>query len=389
MCVCVRLCVLIRPLILCQDEERRHASLAPQWQGVIRAAKIPETLLFCLSYPTAQRTANSQPHFYVCTSISNFASRVSHLICSQLPISICVTHSLIQKLDSQLLQTSVISTFHDSISHFFLIQLLNDTNVTQVHPQTYTHVHTHIHTRTHTHTHRCYLQAQKHTLKYTCTVATHGCTHLYSTHTHTQSLCRCVLWKSSTKCPGSGCSSVPTDRRPYASLAPLSWPLPRQSSVCPYKDMPLYPGPLSCPVLHPAPARPVDLLPRSLNDWISLQAVWRRWWPANKREITAPEESTMLPALEIFTLCRIKILTLSVGGWDSFLSNSISFWLHVPFLISATVSSGKQHVDSKTKTHTLTLLFCLSLKFPPLSLWQPLSFPLSALFSLFSLFNHH
>lgn len=227
----------------------------------------PKSQRHCFFVSRPHRGQPTQSH--TCTSIPNFESRVSHLICSRLPISICMTHSLIQKLDSQLLQTSVVSTFHDSISHLFLIQLLNDMNVTQVHPQTYA--------RTHTHTHRCYLHAQKHTLKYTCTVATHGCTHDgFLFNTHTQSLCWCVLWKSSTKCPGSGCSSVPTDRRPYACLAPPSWPLPRQSSVCPYKDMPLYPGPLSCPVLHPAPARPADLLPRSLNDWISLQALWRR-----------------------------------------------------------------------------------------------------------------
>ena len=130
--------------------------------------------------------------------------------------------------------------------------------------------------------------------------------------------------------------------------------------------MPLYPGPLSCPVLHPAPARPADLLPRSLNDWISLQALWRRWWPANKREITARHRKALRrPHWKSLLCVAQKILTLSVGGWDSFLSNSISFWLHVPFLISATVSSGKQHVDSKTKTHTLPLPFCLSSKFPP------------------------
>lgn len=43
----VCLCVCVRPLILCQDEEGRHASLAPRWQGVIRAASIPETPAFC------------------------------------------------------------------------------------------------------------------------------------------------------------------------------------------------------------------------------------------------------------------------------------------------------------------------------------------------------
>lgn len=61
-----------------------------------------------------------------------------------------------------------------------------------------------------------------------------------------------------------------------------------------------------------------------------------------------------------------RILTLCVGGRDSFLSDGISFDFrkaHVPFLISATVSSGKQHVDNKTKTHTL--LPFVSLKFSP------------------------
>ncbi|KAI4821374.1 hypothetical protein KUCAC02_029308, partial [Chaenocephalus aceratus] len=62
-------------------------------------------------------------------------------------------------------------------------------------------------------------------------------------------------------------------RRPY-SLAPLSWPLPCQSSVYPYKDMPLYPVQLSCP--PPCPGLTCRPLPRSLNDQQSLLAVRRR-----------------------------------------------------------------------------------------------------------------
>ncbi len=78
-----------------------------------------------------------------------------------------------------------------------------------------------------------------------------------------------------------------------------------------------------------------------------------------KGRITALQESILLSTSEIFSFCHCemhKILTLCVGGWDSFLSDDISFdfrTAHVLFLISATVSSGKQHVDSKTKTHTL------------------------------------
>lgn len=50
----------VGPLILCQEEVSGHASLASQWQSVIRAAKILETLFFVI-YPSAQRTADSQP----------------------------------------------------------------------------------------------------------------------------------------------------------------------------------------------------------------------------------------------------------------------------------------------------------------------------------------
>lgn len=56
---------------------------------------------------------------------------------------------------------------------------------------------------------------------------------------------------------------------------------------------------------------------------------------------------------------------------------------HVPFLISATVWSGKQHVGSKTKPHTRP--FCLSEFF---SLFDSI-LPLTFLSFMFSLFNPH
>lgn len=85
---------------------------------------------------------------------------------------------------------------------------------------------------------------------------------------------------------------------------------------------------------------------------------------SRKAKKTVLLESTLMSTSEIFSLCHCemhKILTLCVGGWGSFLSYGISFDFrkaHVPFLISATVSPGKQQEDSKTKTHT-SFSFCL------------------------------
>lgn len=82
-----------------------------------------------------------------------------------------------------------------------------------------------------------------------------------------------------------------------------------------------------------------------------------------------------------------KILILCVGRWESCLSDSITFGFgntHVPFLISATVSSGEQRVDSLR----LSLSAFPSACFPSLTptrcptcfhspLLSALSFPLS------------
>ena len=155
------------------------------------------------------------------------------------------------------------STVYESISHLFLFQFLDDIKVTQMNPGSPLY---------NLHTHSCSLHVAKdqtnilaHTVycmhSFDIQAGTHECTHdrFYTpTPPHAQSLSWSVLWQPSTKCPGSGCSCVPTDSRPYTSLAPLSRPPPCQSSVCPYKDMPLYRIPPSCPVLScPVLSRPV------------------------------------------------------------------------------------------------------------------------------------
>lgn len=82
-----------------------------------------------------------------------------------------------------------------------------------------------------------------------------------------------------------------------------------------------------------------------------------------KARITVLQESTLLSPSAIFSFCHCEmhtILTLCVGGGESFLSDGISIDFrkaHVPFPISAAVSSGTQHEGSKTKTHTLLLPF--------------------------------
>lgn len=300
-------------------------------------------------------------------------SRVPQFKSSQLqlrlPISIGMTHSLNQMPDRQLLQTSVVSTLYESISHFFPVQFLDNINVCQM--------------NSHTQAHAVYLKKRcKHTYQRIRAwfQYPHGHTWMYvlvfnATPSHIH---RCSvypgLFSGSHPLSALGLAArvSPADRRPYTTSAP---PLPCQSSVCPYKDMPLYRICLSCPVLHSALAWPAQPLPCSLNDCFSPEAVRRRRWPVNKVDawkarITAVQESTLLSTSEIFSLCHCemhKILTLRVGGCGSFLSDGISFDFrkaHVPFLISATVSPGKQQEDSKTKTHT-SFAFCLSLHFSP------------------------
>jgi len=179
---------------------------------------------------------------------------------------------------------------------------------------------------------------------------------------HTQSLSQAVLWKSSTKCPGSGGSSVPTDRTTVpASAMPVECPPIQGDAFVPRSTV------LSCPPPGRGLTRwPADPLPRSLNDRASLYAAGR--WPAYKVEhlkgrITVLQESVLLSACKIFSLCRREmhnILTLPVGGRESFVSDDTSFDFrkaHLPFPMSAAVSAGKQHEGSKTKTHTLLLPF--------------------------------
>lgn len=140
-----------RPLILCQDEESRHASLASQWQGVIRATKIPVTLFFCLlcysRFTTTHIHTHARTHvhmqhiqtfFFLMSRVPQFKSSQLQL---RLPISICMTHSLNQMPDRQLLQTSVVSTLYESISHLFLVQFLDNINVTQMNSETWTYKH--------------------------------------------------------------------------------------------------------------------------------------------------------------------------------------------------------------------------------------------------------
>lgn len=92
----------------------------------------------------------------------------------------------------------------------------------------------------------------------------------------------------------------------------------------------------------------------------------RRWWPANKAE-----ESNCAAVKHIFSLCHCEMhknLTVSTAKWIQALTLQ-------RLMISATVWSGKQHVHSKTKTHTLPFLFvCLWISLP---LWQSLPFPFS------------
>lgn len=184
-------------------------------------------------------------------------SRVTQLKWSQrqlrLPISICMTHSLNQMHDRQFLQTSLVSTLYESISHSFPVQCDSDE------PQSACFT-------TNARTHRWSIQTERqNTLKlylgsFDTHRRTHECTYIaFMPNTITQmNKVFPFLWKSFTKCLVSSCSWVPADRRTYTSLA----------SAMPVKCLPIkghafvpYSPVLSSTLLWPDP------LPCSLNDW--------------------------------------------------------------------------------------------------------------------------
>lgn len=132
--ICITLCVFVRecvrPLILCQDEESRHASLVSQWQGVIRAAKVLDTAI--ASYAITQTAASQEricarqfKTLFLCPE-SLSARKV------WLPISIYVTHSPNQMPARELPQSLLVSTSYESINHLFQVQFFNNTNVPQI-----------------------------------------------------------------------------------------------------------------------------------------------------------------------------------------------------------------------------------------------------------------